>query len=69
LSEMKELEVRHGVDGEVLRSRWRCSSAVGRDPRVAVETGEASRRWQRHPLDWSRVRTVAFVAAPVNLIP
>jgi hypothetical protein len=36
----------HGVDGEVLRSRWRCSSAVRRDPQAAVETGEASRRWQ-----------------------
>jgi hypothetical protein len=29
LLEMKELEVRHDVDGEVLQSRWRCSSAVG----------------------------------------
>jgi hypothetical protein len=25
----EELEVRHGVDGEVLQSRWRCSNAVG----------------------------------------
>jgi hypothetical protein len=65
---MKELEVRHGVDGEVLWSRWRCSSAVGHDPRAAVETGGASRRWQRHPLDQSMVRIVGFVAAPVNLL-
>jgi hypothetical protein len=65
---MEELKVRHGVDGEVLRSRWRCSNAVARDPRAAVETGGAFRRWQRHPLDRSRVRTVGFVAAPVNLI-
>jgi hypothetical protein len=43
-------------------------SAVGRDPRAAMETGGASRRWQRHPLDRSRVRTVGFVAAPVNFV-
>jgi hypothetical protein len=58
---MEELEVCHGVDGEVA-VQW------GRDPRAAVETGGASRRWQRHPPDRSRVRTVGFVAAPVNLV-